>query len=147
MSNFLWSDKTDDHRKHWISWKQRSSPKTEGGLDVRTFKDGLETAQFKQSLDFFLKIKNKQKPLWLASPSLRASSNPVPDSSEFLSVLVLGRVAKLRFCFTRLDWSPSLVLLPVTESHSRLTDYDMNYFVLTLSLSLSGPSWPGQEIE
>jgi len=38
MSNFLWADKTDDHRKHWISWKQISSPKTEGGLDVRTFK-------------------------------------------------------------------------------------------------------------
>jgi hypothetical protein len=68
MSNFLWADKTDDHRKHWISWKQISSPKTEGGLDVRTFKmyliqdeDGLETAPFKESLDSILKKQISQK--------------------------------------------------------------------------------------
>ena len=31
MSHFFWADKTDDHRKHWISWKQISSLKTEWG--------------------------------------------------------------------------------------------------------------------
>lgn len=39
LANFIWNDKEENHKHHWVAWHHIALPIDEGGLGIREFSD------------------------------------------------------------------------------------------------------------
>ncbi|EOY26615.1 Uncharacterized protein TCM_028490 [Theobroma cacao] len=93
--SFLWGGSTVNKRIHWTSWHNITFPKSEGGLDIRSLKDILNTFTAKLWWQF-----DTCKSLWARYMRLKYCTNhihhnitPKPHDSTTWKRLIDERVA------------------------------------------------------